>query len=298
VVVGEHGCVHLPVSTAISGPFPLYAALAVVFAGVLHASWNAMAKATPDRPAAFALFGIAYAGAGAVAAAWAPLPAAAAWPWLGTSMFLHALYSWQLTRCYRLGDFNQVYPLSRGTAPLIVALVAATLLGDRLSLGQLIGVAAVCGGLGVLAFAGGGSHSAPAVWAALLTGVTIAAYTVLDGVGVRLSGSPVGYSGWLFLGMGPLVLGWAWASRRGELLASMRRQAWVGLVGGVISVVSYAVVLWAQTLGALAVVAALRETGVVTGALIGAFAFRERLGTARITAAAVVAFGVALINLR
>jgi drug/metabolite transporter (DMT)-like permease len=290
--------VHSPVSIAINGPFPLYAALAVVFAGVLHASWNAMAKATPDRHAAFALFGVAYAGTGAIVAAWAPLPAAAAFPWLGTSMFLHALYSWQLTRCYRLGDFNQVYPLSRGTAPLIVALVAATLLGDRLSLGQLFGVAAVCGGLGVLAFAGGGSRSAPAVWAALLTGVTIAAYTVLDGVGVRLSGSPAGYSGWLFLGMGPLVIAWAWASRRRALLASMRRQAWVGLAGGVISVISYAVVLWAQTLGALAVVAALRETGVVTGALIGAFAFRERLGTARIAAAAVVAFGVALINLR
>jgi len=288
-------------AAAATGAFPVAAALAVIFAGVLHASWNAMAKAMPNRYAAFALFGMAYAACGAVTVAWAPGPAAAAWPWLATSTLLHVVYSWLLTRCYRLGDFNQVYPLSRGTAPLLVALVAATVLGDRLTLPQLIGVATVCGGLGVLALArspGERGPSWPAVWAALLTGVSIAAYTILDGIGVRLSGSPIGYSGWLFLGMGPLIMAWTFAAQGRELLPAVRASWLVGFIGGVIGVIGYAIVLWAQTTGALALVAALRETGVVTGAIIGVVVFRERLGPARIAAAATVALGVALINFR
>jgi len=290
--------------TEVSGSFGLLAVLAVILAGLLHATWNAMAKAAPDRHATFALFGLAYLVCGAVALAWTPAPASAAWPWLATSAVGHTVYSWLLIRCYRLGDFNQVYPLARGSAPLFVALVATTALGERLSLGQLIGVAIVCGGLGVLALAGGRTGGpayaprSPALLAALLTGVSIAAYTVLDGVGVRLSGSPTGYAAWLFLSMGPLVVGWTWAARGRTLLDPMREQWRAGLVGGVLGVAGYAVVLWAQTIGALAVVAALRETGVVAGAIIGALVFRERMGGPRIAAAAAVALGVALINVR
>jgi drug/metabolite transporter (DMT)-like permease len=288
-------------TAAEAGAFPVATALAVIFAGVLHASWNAMAKATTNRYAAFALFGVAYAACGAVTMVWADAPAPAARPWLATSAVLHAIYSWLLTRCYRLGDFNQVYPLARGTAPLLVAFVAATLLGEGLTLPQLVGVATVCGGLGVLALARGPGQpgpSWPAVWAALLTGASIAAYTILDGIGVRRSGSPVGYSGWLFLEMGLLIIAWTFAAQGRELLPAMRARWVMGFIGGVIGVIGYAVVLWAQTTGALALVAALRETGVVTGAIIGVVIFRERLGPARIAAAATVALGVALINIR
>jgi drug/metabolite transporter (DMT)-like permease len=136
------------------------------------------------------------------------------------------------------------------------------------------------------------------VWAALLTGASIAAYTILDGIGVRRSGSPVGYSGWLFLEMGLLIIAWTFAAQGRELLPAMRARWVMGFIGGVIGVIGYAVVLWAQTTGALALVAALRETGVVTGAIIGVVIFRERLGPARIAAAATVALGVALINIR
>jgi drug/metabolite transporter (DMT)-like permease len=282
--------------------FPLGAALAVIFAGVLHATWNAMAKGTEDRHASFALFGGTYAGCGAFAVAFAPAMAGAAWPFAVASALLHVVYSWLLARSYRLGDFNQVYPLARGTAPMLVALVASTAFGDAMTAGQLAGVAVICGALGVLAFAGQPGRrtgpSGPAVRAALLTGVSIAAYTIVDGLGVRLSGSSVAYAGWIFLGMGPLIVGWAVAARRTALWPALRAHWRVGVAGGVIGVVGYAVVLWAQTAGALAVVAALRETGVVTGALIGVVVFREPLGRTRIAAAVAVAAGAALINLR
>jgi drug/metabolite transporter (DMT)-like permease len=169
--------------------------------------------------------------------------------------------------------------LARGTAPMLVALVASTAFGDAMTAGQLVGVAVICGALGVLAFAGKDTTpSGPAVRAALLTGVSIATYPIVDGLGVRSSGSSVAYAGWIFLGMGPLIVGWAVAARRTALWPALRAHWRVGVAGGVIGVVGYAVVLWAQTAGALAVVAALRET--------------------RIMAAIAVAAGAALINLR
>jgi len=282
----------------VSSAFPLVPALAVIFAGVLHAVWNAVAKAAPDRYAGFALIGIAQGASGLLIVLAAGAPARASWPWIAVSVVLHVVYTALLARSYELGDFNQVYPLARGTGPLIVAFVAATVLGEHLSPAQLAGVAAVCGGLGALAFAGGVSRrQAGAIGAALLTGVSIAGYTVVDGVGVRHAGTPVGYSGWLFFCMGPPVVAWVWRARGPAVWPNVRAQWRFGLPGGAISVVGYGIVVWAQTRGALAAVAALRETGVITGAIIGAVFFRERMGLPRFAAAGVVVVGVALINL-
>ncbi len=280
-----------------SQAFPLVPALAVIFAGVLHATWNAVAKAAPDRYAGFALMGVAQAGAGLLMVAVARAPARASWPWIATSVALHVIYTALLARSYELGDFNQVYPLARGTGPLIVAFVAATTLGEHLTLAQLAGVAAVCGGLGALAFAGGVSRrQAGAIGAALLTGVSIAGYTLVDGVGVRHASGAIGYSGWLFFCMGPLVVLWVCLVRGATLWPGLVAQWRLGLPGGLISVVGYGIVVWAQTRGALAAVAALRETGVITGAIIGAIFFREKMGLPRFAAAGVVVVGVALIN--
>lgn len=282
-----------------SHAFPLAPAIAVIFAGVLHALWNALAKAAQDRYAGFALIGIAQSGAGLVMVCLAAVPARPSWPWIATSVALHVVYSALLARSYELGDFNQVYPLARGTGPLIVAFVAAVGLGERLSIAQFAGIAAVCGGLGTLAFAGGVSHKqGRAIRAALLTGVSIAAYTLVDGVGVRHAGTAVGYSGWLFFGMGPLVVAWVLGARGTAVWPAVSAQWRLGLPGGVVSVIGYGIVVWAQTRGALAAVAALRETGVITAAIIGAIFFREKLGGPRLVAAGVVVLGVALVNVR
>lgn len=225
-------------------------------------------------------------------------PARASWPWIATSVAVHVVYTALLAHSYELGDFNQVYPLARGTGPLIVAFVAATALGEHLTSAQLAGVAAVCGGLGALAFTGGVSRKqSGAIAAALLTGVSIAGYTLVDGVGVRHAGTALGYGGWIFFCMGPLVTAWVYLIRGPALWQGAAAQWRLGIPGGVISVVGYGIVVWAQTRGALAAVAALRETGVITGAIIGAVFFRERMGLPRVAAAGVVVLGVALINI-
>ncbi|HEU5028721.1 MAG TPA: EamA family transporter [Spirillospora sp.] len=282
-------------------------ALAVIFAGVLHATWNAIAKGAPDRWASFALIGLGEAVVVIPMGLVVGPPDRAAWPWLVASAAVHIVYMGLLLAAYQLGDFSQVYPLARGSAPLLVAVVAAVALGERLTWAQDAGVAAVCGGLGVLAFAGrrddgaegGGAkpRDPRAITAALLTGVSIAGYTLLDGVGVRHAGGSLSYTSWMFSIQAPLTVAIVLALRGRATLTRLHRAAVLrGLAGGLISMAAYGIVLWAQTRGALASVAALRETGVISGAVIGAVFFSERLGPPRIAAACVVAAGVVLIT--
>jgi drug/metabolite transporter (DMT)-like permease len=292
----------LAAGVAVTTAFPLTTALIVIFAGMLHATWNALARAAADRLATFAIFGTVGAAIGAIGIVVTPAPATAAWPYLAVSTVLQTVYVLFLIRSYRLGDFNQVYPIARGSAPLLVAIVATVFIGDRTTGPELAGIAVICAGLGVLALARPRGDGAPPHWpavrAALLTGAAIASYTIVDGVGVRLSGTAVGYGSWLFLLMGPPLVACALVGRGRALFGLARAQLWRGVAGGVLTTAGYGIVLWAQTTGSLAVVAALRETGVVTGALIGVLVFRERAAVARVLAAVTVAAGAALINLR
>jgi drug/metabolite transporter (DMT)-like permease len=274
---------------------------AVLVAAVLHATWNALARGMRDRLAAFTLMGLAAAACSGLALPLVAVPAAAAWPALAASALLHTAYNLLLLTSYRLGEFNQVYPLARGTGPLLVAAVAATALHERLAAVQLAGVVTVSAGIILLAVRPGARRGGPstraAVLAALGTGVMIAAYTVVDGVGVRRSGTAAGYTAWLFALEGPLVPLVALAVRGGGLGRALRGHWAVGLLCGLLSMVAYGLVIWAQTRGALAAVAALRESSVVIAAGIGALVFHERFGRRRIVASVAIAAGVVLLNL-
>jgi drug/metabolite transporter (DMT)-like permease len=286
-------------TTALSGSLGLSVTGVVLLAAVLHAVWNAVAHAISDQLVGFALIGVALTvGAGGIVLV-SPLPASASWPFLAGSAVLHVAYNLLLMRCYRLGEFGQVYPVARGTSPLLVALGAAVLVGEELSVIRLVGVLVISLGLGALVFVGGVPTRAarPAIAAAVLTGVVIAAYTTLDGVGVRNAGTVAGYTGWLFLLQGPVLPLAAVASRRGRLWRQVRPFLPAGLAGGLLSLAAYALVLWAQTRGALAPIAALRETSVIVGAVIGAVLFREPFGRWRVAATILVASGVVLVTL-
>jgi drug/metabolite transporter (DMT)-like permease len=286
-------------ATAISSSVGLVVVGAVLLAAVLHAAWNALAHAIDDQLVGFALMGTALTvGALGIVLA-SPAPSTASWPFLAGSAVLHVAYNLLLMRCYRIGEFGQVYPLARGTSPLLVALAGAVLVGEQLSFIRLLGVAVISVGLGTLVFVGGVPTRAarPAIAAAVVTGVVIAAYTTLDGLGVRHAGSVAGYTGWLFLLQGPVLPLAAVVARRGLLWRQLRPHLLPGLAGGVLSLAAYGLVLWAQTRGALAPIAALRETSVIVGAVIGAVVFGERFGRWRIAATVLVAGGVILITL-
>ncbi|HEY2098535.1 MAG TPA: DMT family transporter [Pseudonocardia sp.] len=272
--------------------------IAVLGAALLHAIWNSLAHGVSDRLVGFGVIGVANLAGGALLVALSgPLPPAA-WVYVIASAVLHVLYELLLLASYQLGEFSQMYPLARGTAPWVVALVSVVVLGRALPVTELLGVLAVSAGLLALVLVGGrpGRKQLPALGSAVLTGLMIAAYTVVDGLGVSVA-PLTAYIGWLFLlQSAPLPL--LAVIRRGrQLPAAVRRCALPGLAGGVISLAAYSIVLWAQTSGALAPIAALRETSIIFGALIGTVFLGERLGRRRIMAAAVVLAGVLLISL-
>jgi drug/metabolite transporter (DMT)-like permease len=268
---------------------------AVLAAAVTHATWNAIAHGIKDQTLAFGLI-----GAGGIVTA-IPLvavvaaPRPGAWPYLLGSVAIHVFYNLLLMRSYRYGEFGQVYPLARGLSPLVVTILAAVFVGEHLALHQVAGVLIVSAGLAALVFAGRWPGRV-VVLAAVGTGLTIAAYTTVDGVGVRLSASPVGYIGWLMLLQSLCVPAFALVRRR-DVLAKQRPRVLVsGLAAGALSVLAYGLVLWAQTRGALAPIAALRETSVIFGAIIGTLVFREPFGRARIVATVLVVAGILLLN--
>ncbi|MYW69223.1 EamA family transporter [Streptomyces sp. SID8379] len=277
---------------------PLVAA-AVLLAAVTHASWNALAHHITDKLVGFTLISGGGTLIGLVMALFAPVPAAGAWPYLVASAVIHVGYYWLLMTSFRLGDFGQAYPIARGTAPLVVTVLAAVFAGEVPGGWQAAGVAVSCAGLTGLALWGlrgsGGRPDWRALGAALATGVSIASYTVVDGLGVRASGSATGYIAWLMILEGIAVPVFAWYRWRGELVGKLRPFAVRGLIGAGLSVTAYGLVLWAQTRADLAPISALRESSIIVGAAIGAVFFKERFGAPRVVAAGVMVAGIGLM---
>jgi drug/metabolite transporter (DMT)-like permease len=273
--------------------------LVVMVAAVLHAVWNALVKALPDQLAAFAMLGLTSFVASVLAIPFVAAPAPASRGFLALSVTLHVGYELFLMGAYRSGDLSQVYPLARGSAPLLVAGAATVVVGERLGLVQLAGVALVSVGLASLAVGKGrpDRRERRALLLALATGAFIAAYTISDGLGARRSGTPLGYAIWLSLGYGPVIAAYAALTRRRRLLAAVRAKWHVGVLAGLSSLLAYGLVLWAQTQGALAAVAALRESSVVMAAMIGTLVLHEPFGRQRVAASALVVAGVVALNL-
>jgi len=278
---------------------PLVIAL-VLLAALLHASWNAILKAASDRLTTTGVMNLTGLAVGLALLPFAVSPARASWVFLLLSMTIHFGYYAFLLGSYRFGDLSQVYPLARGAAPLMVAFLSPWLVGERLEPVQLAGVLLLCVGILSLAFNRLRLRDLfewKPVTFALLTGVTIAAYTVADGLGVRRSGSPAGYIAWLFIidGVAMAAIA-AWARGRG-FLPALRSTFRPALLCGVLAMAAYGIVVWCYSLGAIAPIAALRETSVVMAAAIGAALLHEPFGRWRILAASFCAMGIIAINL-
>lgn len=262
----------------------------VLFAALLHATWNAMVRGGADRALMLAGVAMAHALVGVVFITLGPAPDIASWPWLITSVLVHYVYYWLLFRAYREGDLSQVYPISRGMSPALVTLGAMVLIGETLPPIGLAGVACVSVGIALLAVSARGKGRAP-LWFAIALGAMIAIYSVSDGIGIRASGSIFGYMGWLFLSeaLVPLVvLGQRHRNGHGVAMRVLAQ----GLLGGVFSVAAYGIVLYVKTIAPIGAVSAVRESSVIIAALIGVFVFGERPAGLRLLAATVVAAGV------
>jgi drug/metabolite transporter (DMT)-like permease len=272
-------------------------ALLVLLAALMHSGWNYLVKASADS--LLDTVGLAVAGSlvSACFLPFLPLPAPASLPWLGATIFIHVAYFLALVETYRHADLSVAYPLMRGLAPVLVAL-AAPLVGESLSLGLVAGIALVGAGIvlpALIGFQRGLSGSA-GMWLAGGNALIIAGYTLVDGIGVRLSGSPASYTLWLFFLDAWGIFAVAWWRRGDAVIAHLRRRWAPSLAGSILTVGSYGIVLWAMSVASIPAVAALRETSVIFAALLGTLLLKERLGRWRIAGAVLVALGASTIR--
>jgi len=274
----------------------------VLLAAFLHAGWNAVVKDGDDKLLSTVMVAVSAGLFAALALPALKQPAPASWPFIAASVAVHVVYFGLVARIYHVADLSQAYPLMRGAAPLLVAVASVGWLGERLSLTAWAGIAVVS--LGILAMAtgqrGAGLHAvggrSPGVRLTLLNALVIAGYTLVDGTGVRRSGAPVAYTFWIFVLTAVLLAGWALAARRAGLGGYAVRNWRLALIGGMGTLASYGLSLWAMTKAPVAPVAALRETSILFGALISGLLLRERVGVARLGAACLIAAGVAALR--
>ncbi len=269
----------------------------VLVAGVIHAIWNAIAKSFHDQWVSFTLLNVGVTVPCIVALPIVGFPRSAAWPYLAAAVACHIVYELFLMSAYTHGSLSRSYPIARGIAPMLTTVGGYVIAGEHVGARALVGIALVIAAIASLALVDRTGLSRRAVSWALLTGVMIAVYTIVDGYGVRASHRPSQYAMTLFAIQGTLfVLGALVKMDRGWLPA--RRLVALGALGGVLSIVGYATVLWAQTRAPLGVVSALRETGVLWAAVLGVLFFKERGGWRVLLSGAGVAAGIALIALR
>jgi drug/metabolite transporter (DMT)-like permease len=273
---------------------------AVLFGAACHAGSHAFLKIRLEPFTATALMAIMSAIVVLPALFLLPVPPAPAWPWLAASMIFHLGYFIGLSEAYRVGDMGQVYPIARGTAPLMIAVASTLVVGEVIGLRGWLGMLILVSGVFLLSMRGGRDlhFSKRAVAFALFTAVTICGYSVVDGSGARAAGNAHAYTVWLFLFDGLMMLVFA-LLRRGRPVFAEFASFWrPGLIGGVLSLAAYWIAIWAMTVAPIALVAALRETSVLFAAVIAVIVLKEPLQRPRIIAALMIVVGLVLIRLQ
>ena len=267
----------------------------VLLAAVLHALWNAVVRGASDTLLTTILVAAFGALVGVVALPFLPPMAPGAWSYLAVSAALEILYYALVAFAYRHAEMSRAYPLMRGIPPLLVAVVSATLLGTGLAHLEWIGIALISAGILTMLVGGRGTGDRRGMAFALVNAVVIACYTLTDGLGVRVSGSPIAYTMWIFVLTGVPLVAWA-LLRRPDIVAYARHNWGYGVVGGLGTLASYGLVLFAMTAAPVPLVAALRETSILFGTAIAAFVLRERVTRVRVIAVLIIAAGAAVLR--
>lgn len=267
----------------------------IILAAALHAVWNAIVKDGSDTLLTTVLIAGTGGAIGLITLPFLPPVAPAAWPYMCISAVLELAYYTLVAGAYRNDELSRTYPLMRGTPPLIVALVSAIGLGVGIPFVGWLGIALVS--LGLLSLTFGGTKSNPrGVTFAMVNALVIASYTLVDGYGVRVSGAPATYVMWIFVLTGVPFVAWAILRRPG--FVTYARDNWhLGLAGGLGTLASYGLVLWAMTQAPIPLVAALRETSILFGTAIAAFILKERVSPTRVVSVLIIAAGAVVLKL-
>ncbi|WP_120633559.1 EamA family transporter [Ruegeria sp. EL01] len=268
--------------------------LLILLAAALHAGWNALIKISGDRIAVMAVVTLAGSILSLFALPFVDSPDPASWPLLALTILIHTGYHFFLPVAYDHGDLGQVYPIARGVAPILVTLGALIFAGEHVNQMALIGILCLAVGVMALTFDGGkvSKINPKAVFFALATGVCIASYTVVDGLGARQAGSILGFAVWLTIGDGILTFLIALVWKRREMFVVAKNNALTGFAGGAMQVGAYWIIIYALAVAPMGMVSGLRETSVLFAALISTFLLKEGFGVWRFVSACLVTFGL------
>lgn len=269
--------------------------LLVLSAALLHAVWNALVKGSDDKAIVLGLISLGHVIPGLFIVMVVPLPPIESVPYIIASTIIHWVYYYLLNTAYRIGDFSIIYPIARGLAPVLIALGSQIWIGETLPVLAWAGILTVSGGIMILtrgSFCGAIPPSA--IVAAVGVALAVTAYSLVDGLGIRISGNALSYIGWLFVNE-IFVAAFIFSSQFKRLRVVSVRTLYIGFAGGVISGLAYAMVLYAKTLAPLGIISALRETSVIFAAIIGVIWFKEGPRNQRLFAALIVVVGIGLI---
>ena len=279
-----------------------FVVLIVLFAALLHASWNVIVKSGTDKYLSAVMVSGAAGLIAVVFLPFVPLPASASWPYMFTSTVFQVIYMFLVAAAYSNGDMSLAYPLMRGTPPLLVALVSGPLIGEVLGAEQWLAVGLISVGVLVMALGRSqaiiaGRNTTRTVIIALVNALFIAGYTLVDGVGVRVSGNAVSYVLWAFLFNAIPVVSWGIWTYRGQLLPHIKQRGHLTIIGGAGTLGSYGLALWAMTMAPVAMVAALRETSILFGVMLSLILLREQISAKRLLGAVLIVGGTMMMRL-
>ena len=277
---------------------PLNIFLAIILAAFLHAVWNAMVKNEDNKYLAVTAIVLGHVPVSVLIILLTPIPSVESIPFIILSALLHIGYEWYLLSAYRFGDLTKVYPIARGTAPILITIVSLIFLGVALSNFEILGIIIISLGILSLSLQGAkGIKNRSAVIYALVTGFFIMGYSITDGYGARVSNSFLSYMGWSFIlnaTIFPIILK---INNKSEIITKTFKEGKkIFFIGGTLSYIVYGIVIWGFTQAPIALITALRETSIIFALLIGTFFLKEKFTLSKVIATFIIFFGVALLK--
>tara|TARA_X000000368_G_scaffold342809_1_gene281385 strand:+ start:315 stop:1157 length:843 start_codon:yes stop_codon:yes gene_type:complete len=272
--------------------------LLVIFAAILHAIWNGMVKSYKNKIISVSAIVFGHVPIAAFVMLFLPLPTLESVPYIILSALIHQGYQYNLISAYKIGDLTKVYPIARGTGPIVATIISIIFLGLLITKFQILSIALVCFGIIILGiFSESLIKNNKVIFYSLATGLFIGLYSLVDGHGARISQSPLSFLGWSFIlnaMIFPFVL--KFMGHKKVFSSVLKEAKLIFWVGGTLSYIVYGIVVWAFTKAPIPLVGALRESSIVFSIFIGFFFLKERLTFLKIVSILIIFIGVALLK--
>ena len=273
--------------------------ITVIFAALLHAIWNGMVKNFEDKVISVSAIVFGHVPIAILVMLFLPLPTLESVPYIILSAIIHQGYQYYLISAYKIGDLTRVYPIARGSGPIVATLISIIFLGLLISKMQILSIFLICFGIIILGvFNKKSLKNNKTVIYSLATGFFIGLYSLSDGYGARISLSPLSFLGWSFI-LNAMIFPFVLKSMNYSNVFSrvMKEAKFIFWIGGTISYIVYGLIVWCFTQAPIPLVGALRETGIIFALLIGSLFLKEKLTLVKIISIFLIFIGAILLKL-